>query len=143
MAERYRHTQVARPSRVIFGILAAMLLGLAITTPAAALVSLPVLALLAFIGLTFTSITTVVTDRTFVHHFGLGFWRKTHALDDIVSAEPVRNRWWYGWGMRLTPRGWLYNTWGLDAVEIRLAEGRTFRVGTDEPRALADAIRGS
>jgi hypothetical protein len=53
----------------------------------------------------------------------------------------ARNRWWYGWGIRLTPHGWLYNVWGLDAVEIRRTNGRTLRVGTDDAAPLVEAIR--
>jgi hypothetical protein len=53
----------------------------------------------------------------------------------------VRNKWWYGWGIRLTPHGWLFNVGGLDAVELELASGRKFRIGTDEPQGLLNAIR--
>jgi hypothetical protein len=53
-----------------------------------------------------------------------------------VSVTPVRNRWWYGFGIRLTPHGWLYTVRGLDAIEVRLSNGRTFRVGTDDQATL-------
>jgi hypothetical protein len=43
-------------------------------------------------------------------------------------------------GIRLSPGGVLWNVSGLDAVELSLDGGRRFRVGTDEPRALAAAI---
>jgi hypothetical protein len=52
----------------------------------------------------------------------------------------VRNRWYYGWGIRITPRGWLYNVSGLDAVELALKNGKCVRIGSDEPHALARAI---
>jgi len=55
----------------------------------------------------------------------------------------VRNKWWYGLGIRLTPHGWLYNVSGLDAIEIVRRSGKTFRVGTDEPKALAAALRAA
>ena len=48
--------------------------------------------------------------------------------------------WWYGWGIHLTPRGWLYNVGGLDAVELALNNGRTLRIGSDEAAALARAL---
>lgn len=52
----------------------------------------------------------------------------------------MRNKWWYGWGIRLTPHGWLYNVSGLDAVELHLTGGRKVRLGTAEPAQLSRAI---
>jgi hypothetical protein len=55
----------------------------------------------------------------------------------------VRNPWYYGWGVRLTPHGILYNVSGLNAVELLLDDGRRVRVGTDEPDALVRALAGA
>jgi hypothetical protein len=44
-------------------------------------------------------------------------------------------------GIHLTPYGWLYNVSGLDAVAIRLRNGRKFALGTDDPYRLTAAIR--
>ena len=73
--------------------------------------------------------------------FGPGWPRKSIRLAEVRGAEPVRNRWWYGWGIRITPHGWLWNVSGLDAVEVLLASGRRTRIGTDEPQELTAAIR--
>jgi hypothetical protein len=75
-----------------------------------------------------------------VWFFGPGIWRKHIARGDIASVAAVRNPWWYGFGIHRTPRGWLYNVGGLDAVEIALVGGRTLRIGTDEPAALTAAL---
>jgi hypothetical protein len=53
----------------------------------------------------------------------------------------VRNPWYYGWGIRITPDGLLYNVSGTRAVEITLTDGSKLRLGTDEPEALCQAIR--
>ncbi len=53
------------------------------------------------------------------------------------------NRWYYGWGIRLTPQGWLWNVAGLDAVELTFSNGKKFRIGTDEPGKLLEALSGS
>jgi hypothetical protein len=45
-------------------------------------------------------------------------------LAEIVGCEPIRIRWWYGWGIHLTPYGWLYNVSGFDAVAITLRDGK-------------------
>jgi hypothetical protein len=62
-------------------------------------------------------------------------------LADIASCAVVQNPWWYGWGIRLTPQGWLYNVAGRSAVEIRLKSGKRFRIGTDEPQQLCQALQ--
>jgi hypothetical protein len=72
--------------------------------------------------------------------FRSGLLAQKHRTDEIVSATPVRNKWWWGWGIHLTPRGWLYNVAGLEGVEIALSNGRTLRVGSDEALALANAL---
>lgn len=69
-------------------------------------------------------------------------WGKPHRVFDthrLVSATQVRNKWWYGWGVRKLSEGWMYNVWGLDAVELRFDDGVVFRVGTDDPENLTAA----
>ena len=72
--------------------------------------------------------------------FGLGWIKKSIPLDTIESAEIVRTRWWLGWGIRLTPEGWMWNISGLDAVRLHKTDGRAFTVGTDQPKRLKSAI---
>jgi hypothetical protein len=60
---------------------------------------------------------------------------------EIVGFRQVRNKWYYGWGVRGIPGGWMYNVWGLDAVELELASGKKFRIGTNEPEELVAALR--
>lgn len=139
MRQRYRHTQFGTALVLLLGgTVAGVLLGAYHTDwhPAAlAVLAIPLLVLLLF-----HSLTVEVTD-THVHvHFGMGFASFDFALRDIVAATVVRNRWYYGFGIRLTPHGWLYNVSGLDAVELTLASGKRVRIGTDEPRRLRQAI---
>jgi hypothetical protein len=75
--------------------------------------------------------------------FGVGIIRKKVQVAEIASCEPIRIRWWYGWGIHLTPYGWLYNVAGWDAVVITLRNGRKFALGTDDPHGLAAAIRAA
>ncbi|MBI1386348.1 MAG: hypothetical protein GC150_15685 [Rhizobiales bacterium] len=87
---------------------------------------------------------TVVVDRKEVAwFFGIGWPRWRMPLADIASVAPVRNQWWWGWGIRITPHGWLFNASGLDAVEITDLKGRKRRLGTDDPKGLAAAIEAS
>jgi hypothetical protein len=105
------------------------------------LLFVPLVIALGAIGLViFSRLTIRVDDSRLAWWFGPVVLRKSVSLADIVDATPVRNAWWYGWGIHLTPRGWLYNVSGLEGVEVTLQSGRRFRLGTDEPAALALAI---
>ena len=108
------------------------------------LYGLLVLALLLFSTLT----VTVATDDIRVR-LGIGLYRRTIALADVVRCARVRIKSWRGVGLRWTPAGWLYNIGGRDAVRLELARERAVMIGTDDaPRLLAviDAqlrLRGS
>jgi hypothetical protein len=70
----------------------------------------------------------------------VGLVQKEWPLHEIVSVTPVKNPWYYGFGLRYTPHGWLYNVSGRHAVEVLLESGSKVRIGTDEPEKLARAI---
>ena len=100
----------------------------------------PLAALLAATGWAFSSLTVEITPTRLIWFFGPGLLRKSIEREAIMGVTPVRNPLWYGWGIHLTPRGWLYNVGGLDAVELALNNGRTLRIGSDETAALARAL---
>jgi hypothetical protein len=100
---------------------------------------LPAVALGA-ISWAFSSLTVEVSSDELVWFFGPGVWRKTISRSEIESAIPVRNKWWWGWGIHLTPRGWLYNVSGLDAVEVTLRNGTMLRIGSDQVGQLVGAL---
>jgi len=139
MAIRYRHTQRGTVPLAVAGVAAAILVVSAAAgtaTGPVALTAIVVVGLLWLLG----SLTVEVTDDAVNLWFGPGWVRKSFAVSAIRSVAAVRNRWWYGWGFRLTPAGWLYNVSGLDAVELRFASGGAVRIGTDEPQRLQAAI---
>jgi hypothetical protein len=105
------------------------------------LVSLIIGLLLLIVLFLFISLNVVVDDQSIRLWFGLGLIRKRIPLSEVKSAQPVRNKWYYGWGIRLIPGGLMYNVAGLDAVELVLANGRKFRIGTDEPQQLNAVIQ--
>ena len=142
MSTRYSHTQTGSLLRLAALVPAPFIIGAAVLahdTRVLAVVG-PLVVILAIIGLIFSSLTIEIDADALRWWFGLGVWRKRIVLEDIASAAPVRNPWWYGFGIHRTPRGWLYNVSGLDAVEICLRGGRTLRLGTDEPGKLASAL---
>jgi hypothetical protein len=84
-------------------------------------------------------VVRVSADKIYIA-FGSGLIRKNIQISTITSAEKVRNKWYYGFGIRLIPGGQMYNVAGLDAVELKLTNGRVFRIGTDEPDKLLAVI---
>ena len=75
--------------------------------------------------------------------FGPGLIRKSWPLEAVVSSKPVRNPWYYGFGIHRTRYGWLYNVSGFNAVEITLRDGTRCRIGTDAPEELNQALAQS
>ena len=137
---RYKHTQ---PGYVTAGALAAGAVGAYVTNrDAPGWLRGLVTGSLALGSVLFSSLTVIVDANTLRFYFGPGVWERRIPLDTIREVTIVRNSPLYGWGIRYTPHGWLYNVAGLDAVEVR-TETETFRLGTDEPdrlrRALTDA----
>ncbi|HQU49208.1 MAG TPA: hypothetical protein PLM09_08805 [Casimicrobiaceae bacterium] len=74
---------------------------------------------------------------------GIGLLRKTVEIADIRRAEVVRTRVWWGWGVHLTPAGWLYNVGGRRAVRLELASERAVMIGSADPEGLHDAIEAA
>jgi hypothetical protein len=142
MDTRYEHMQ---PGYVILGATAGAGLFAAalLLRKVAAGKLLPGMFLLGAVGAVFSSLTIVITDEDLRASFGPGLTIKRVRLVEIESARTVRNPWYYGFGIRITPRGLLYNVSGLDAVEIRLRSGSTFRLGTDEPDRLLQALEAA
>lgn len=73
--------------------------------------------------------------------FGPGLIKKRIQLAEVKACREVRNTWWMGWGIRYIGSGWLWNVSGMKAVELEFVNGQRFRIGTDEPRKISEAIQ--
>lgn len=139
MSERYSHTQIGWVTIVLLLIGAALAVGFSIRTGEQ---SLLVLAFIAVAVILLFSTLTVVIDRDAVRlSFGIGLIRRRIPLAEIREVREVRSPWYYGYGIRYTPHGWLWNVWGSGGVELIYDTGGRFRIGTDEPARLAHALR--
>lgn len=141
----YEHTQPGTLLRILLGLFVLTLGVTAIfflsgVSREAGIIFLLVAALLAFVLLVFHSLTVQVNRNEISLWFGIGIVKKSFLSAEIKTVEQVRNRWFYGWGIKLTPEGWLYSVSGLDAVQIVMQDGRKTRIGTDEPEKLLAAI---
>lgn len=99
-----------------------------------------VVVLLALVLASFGALTVRVTDEEVRWYFGPGLFGRRIPLDRIRDAEVHRSAWYWGYGIRWTPRGWLWRSSGLDAVWIELASGKRVGVGSPDPEGLRRAI---
>jgi hypothetical protein len=137
---KYEHTQTGYWIIYATGLPALILLTMTAFSSATRLELFLAFVLLLCV-LLFWRLTIKVDNETLGASFGIGLIRKAVPVANIVACEPIRTRWWWGWGIHLTPYGWLYNVSGWDAVAITLRDGKRFCVGTDEPQELQAAIR--
>ena len=134
----YRHTQFG--TVIVITTVAVMSLAAAWLAGTATIAWLILGSLVVLLAL-FFSLTVEIDAEHLRIRFGIGLIRKRFPLDQIDTCRPVRNSWIYGWGIRLTPHGWLYNVSGQEAVELKMKSGKTCRIGTDEPEVLAAALQ--
>ena len=138
MPVTYQHTQVGYWMIGVTAVLAAVV---ALIASSATLFGVMCL-VMASASTLFGTLSTSIDDGFVLVRFGpIGLIRERLAIADIAHARAVRNSPVYGWGMRYIPHGRLWNVWGLDAVELQLRNGTRFRIGTDEPHELLQALR--
>ena len=101
------------------------------------------MAAIVLLLVSFSTLTVAIDEQYVRIQFGYGIYRKKFPVKDIVSANPVKNHWYYGWGIRLWlwPYMWIYNVSGFDAIEIVMTDGRIYRIGTDVQSELGAALQ--
>ncbi|AHB41554.1 hypothetical protein P148_SR1C00001G0764 [candidate division SR1 bacterium RAAC1_SR1_1] len=146
----YKHTQFSYLMLVVTLIVLALFVWAYITAsaepvsynsgPNFAMTS--IMALIVFLLASFISLQVRIDEKHIAIKFGYGIFKKKFSLDDILSAKTVKNHRYYGWGIRVWfwPKMWIFNVSGFDAVEIKMKNGKTYRIGTDEPKKLEQAI---
>lgn len=147
---KYQHTQIGHLMIIVTFSVLLLFTWLYITAslepasidsgPNLAITSIMTLVILILIS--FTSLQVSVDGSYLKIKFGYGIFQKKFSLYDIVSAKVVKNKWYYGWGIRVWfwPKMWIYNVSGFDAVEIKLKNNKIYRIGSDESQKLESAI---
>ena len=102
-----------------------------------------IMALILFILISFSTLTVFIDEQFLKISFGWGIFRKKFPISEIAAVKKVKNNWYYGWGIRLWfwPKMWIFNVSGFDAIEIKMKNGKIYRIGTDEPEKLESAIK--
>ena len=135
----YRHTQVGHVTVGAIGIILLAMTWWSVQTREPRLIGTSVV--VALVLVLFSTLTVRVGDEAMDVFFGPGLIRRRIELRRLRDVRVVRTPWYYGWGIRLTPAGWLWNVSGLGGVELQFDDGHRFRIGSDEPDRLAAAIR--
>ena len=142
MVIRYQHTQLGTLMLATLVSGAIFFAAMAYTLPSpgrwAVLAGAVGLVVLAWL---FSSLTVSVSENELEWRFGPGLLSYRMALADIAGVSIVRNSVMNGFGIRMRPGFRLYNVSGLEAVELRLKNGDIRRIGTDDSRGLAAALR--
>jgi len=140
MIKRYEHTQVGY--LIIVVITAAMIsIGILLATSGINVIAIAVLVVVAVALVLFPSLTVIIWEEELIVQLGPGAIRKRFRLNEIQSCQAIKIPWYYGWGIRLTPRGMLFRVSGFHAVHIKLTSGKEYVIGTDLPQELEEAIR--
>ena len=137
--KQYKHTQIGYFLLVSYSAVVLFLGYLNIKTDFYPLTLATLIIMLIVLGI-FSRLTVIVDDQMIKIQFGLRVIRKVFQLKEIEAYRVVKNPWYYGWGIRYTPRGWLFNVSGLSAIELQLTSGKRYRIGTDDPDNLAKAL---
>ncbi len=147
---KYKHTQIGylmlAVMLMVFGIFARAYIQARAEPPSVDsgtnLAVTATMLLILFILSFFCSLQVIVDEKYLRIKFGYGIYQKKFLLSDIISTTTVKNKWYYGWGIRgrLWSKMIIYNVSGFDAVEIKLKNDKIYRIGTDEPGKLEQAI---
>jgi len=87
----------------------------------------------------FSSLNVKIDNKYLKIKFGFGIFRKKIYLKNIANVKTVKNRWYYGWGIRYIfwpHKTWIFNISGFDAIEIKTKNNKFYRIGSDDVEKL-------
>jgi hypothetical protein len=74
--------------------------------------------------------------------YGIGLVHVKINPEKVFDVRIVKSPWYYGLGIRFTPKGMLYNVQGLTAVRLSYLEGKnkTVTIGSNDPERLKSVL---
>lgn len=97
--------------------------------------------IIILVYLLFYGMTTMVNTEWITVSFGVGIVRRRIQISRIKNVVTVKNPWYYGWGIRLIPKGMLYNISGSEGVELTFIDTeRVIRIGSANSSRLKEEI---
>ena len=127
----YKHTQI--------GWVIICSLGIAAIVTFFVNASLLLVGILVILGILFATLTVSVGAQDITIVFGLGLIRKRFELKEIENCQISKSR-CCSWGIHGWRKRWLFNVSGFHSVELKMKNGMTYFIGTDQPAGLEKAI---
>jgi len=100
-------------------------------------------ALFLFLCCLFYQLTIELDGGALKLTYGIGLIKFKFRIDEFERAEVIKTPWQYGIGIRVTPKGMLYNIQGSKAVLIKFSseeKNKSIMIGSQEPFQLKEAI---
>ncbi len=135
--QTYEHRQVGYFFLILWAVSAlAIVLG-GVASGEGLVVAIAVGGVLLLLSLCFVWLTVSDGGDHLSIAFGpLALFRRRVPYHEIDAAVATRTSLMEGWGIHLVPgRGWTWNIWGRDCVELTLGQ-RRLRIGTDDAEGL-------
>ena len=142
MNAEYKHTQFGAITLAVFlltGILATYII-LSMLSDGRLVVAFVTMGLYLLIVALFYAFTVEVSKGKLNFWFGIRIISKSYSLSEIQSTQEVENPWYYLWGIKSIPGGWLYAIAPGSGVEIVFKDAKMIRLGTNQPKKLKQAI---
>jgi hypothetical protein len=142
MDVEYRHTQFGALTIIILlsvGLLIVRIT-LSMIDEGRALAAIVTISLFLLILALFYALTVQISNGNLKFWFGIGLVSKTYSLNEIQSTKEVKDPWYYFWGVKSIPGGWLYAIAPGDALEIVFKNGKIVHLGTNQSKKLKQAL---
>ena len=137
--KQYKHTQIGIRLSPLHPVIVLLMGSLTIVTgfePFAVGGPIGIVIALAI----FTRLTVSVDAQRIETQFGRIVIHNVFYLKDIETYSVLQNSWYYGWRIRLTPRGGIFDVSSLSGIVLQMKSGKRHRFATDDPDNLAKAL---
>ena len=101
-------------------------------------------AVCVLLGLCFRELTVYDEGESLVIRFGpIPIFGRRLSYQDCDRVKRNRSTFWNGWGIHWNGfrRGWTWNLWGFDCVDVFSESRLRIRIGTDDPEGLETFLR--
>ena len=147
MEEKYKYTQVGVATILLIllaGVFTAYVVFAGLKSspgPVQFVIGLLVVVLFFLTLASFYSFTIQIVAGELTFWFGFGVGKKSFAINEIRSIEIVKTPWYYFWGIKSIPGGWLYSIApGGEALELVFMDGKKIHLGTNRAAEIKKRI---
>ncbi|MEE9348510.1 MAG: hypothetical protein V3U80_00520 [Flavobacteriaceae bacterium] len=134
----YKKTQYSKWMLILVGVLIFIIYSYFFKKGLANLPLIPfilILSILVIILALFYKLTLIIDDEKFTAIFGIGWLKKSVLISniDLSTIEKVTFPWYVGIGIRLTDKGWLWNTKVGESIYFKSKNKfHSYLFGTDD-----------